>query len=51
MILSPAFTAVCDGCGGTKEVHGGICDYSEVFLLQPNGTIATVGHEPEEVER
>ena len=22
MILSPAFTAVCDGCGGTKEVHG-----------------------------
>ena len=27
----------------------GICDYSEVFLLQPNGTIVAVGHEPEEV--
>ncbi len=25
----------------------GICDYSEVFLLQPNGVVVAVGHEPE----
>lgn len=25
----------------------GDCDYSEVFLLQPNGVVVAVGHEPE----
>ncbi len=52
---------ICPLCGATLPddvglgdgrhwiEHCGICDYSEVFLLQPNGAIVSVDHEPEEV--